>query len=328
MLTTLAAALVLHSAPLAVNKVMAFQGFHSLAYAAAPTGSKFAASLEDFSVRIIDANKRATVMTLFGHPQQVYGLAFNPAGTMLATGDESGRIWTWDLKSGKKIKEFDRTKGHIRGIQALNFSPDGKLIASTGKDDTIIIWDVKSGKRIKQILGKGANVASAVFNPKGGSVLAGTIGAGVQFYKTGTYDSVAQLSGCPGGMNDISTAKNGSVVVAGGRMNDVVVWDMAKKKRVGALKGHDDMVMHVAISPNAKYAASSANDRNVVVWNLATMTKEALLGDQSAIGSPLAFTGDGKFLITASVSDTIQIYELSPAQGAAEKATRTKRRRR
>jgi WD40 repeat protein len=73
--------------------------------------------------------------------------------------------------------------------------------------------------------------------------------------------------------------------------------------------------------------ASSSNDRNVVLWSVKTMKKVGLIGDQSAVGSPITFTGDGKFLITTNINDSLQINSISPSQGVPTKAPVKRRRR-
>jgi hypothetical protein len=51
-----------------------------------------------------------------------------------------------------------------------------------------------------------------------------------------------------------------------------------------------------------------------------------VLENQSAVGSPIAFTNDGKYLLTANIDDFLQINALNPAQPApAEKVVPAKK---
>lgn len=326
--STLAIAIVAQAGTVSVSKVKTNDALRVLNYAAAPTGSRFAASLENNSIRIIDASTGTTTMALVGHPQQVYALAFNRAGTTLASGDESGRIWLWNLKTGKKVKEFPRDKAHIRGIQALSFSPDGALLASTGKDDAIIVWNVAAGKQVKQILGAGANVASAAFSADGKRLVAASLGSGLRVYQAPNWALVATAEGHNKlGTNDVAANPMGTCVVSAGRDNAASVWSPAKPTRLGSLRGHQDWVMRCAVSPNGRLAATSSNDRKVIVWDTKSFKPIKTLEDQSGIGAPIVFTADGRFLISATVSDTLQINSVQPAQGAAP-AVQPKRRRR
>ncbi|HXH60154.1 MAG TPA: hypothetical protein VNI20_02220, partial [Fimbriimonadaceae bacterium] len=156
MLTTLIATIALSSvAPVApaisVSKVKTFSYIHATAIAVAPKGGTFAVASEDKQIRIIDDKTMQTKFQLAGHPMTPYAVAFSKDGRYLLSGDESARIWLWDARTGKKIREYPRAKGHTRGIQALAFSPNGQQFASVGKDDVIKIWNTAGGDPVDTI---------------------------------------------------------------------------------------------------------------------------------------------------------------------------------
>lgn len=326
MITAAIVASLLGQSPVTVNKVRTIPE-KVLHLVAAPTGPNVAASMEDFTVRLINAGTGATVRKFAGHPQPVYGMAFNRLGTILATGDETGRIWLWKVADGTKLKEFTRSNAHTRGIQALNFSPDGKMLASTGRDDVIILWDVASGKPVRKIDSGGNNVASGVFNSQGNAVYAATLGQGLALYLTG--GGTKPVGGHKGlGCIDFASAPGGTKGISGGKDNQVIVWDLSAKKALKTFTGHEDWVIHVAIAPNGRLGASSSNDRTVRLWDTAKYTTLGILTNQSAVGAPLAFTADGRFLVSANVNDEIQINSINPPQaGAPAKPASNKRRR-
>src|SRR5919201_1237817 len=76
-------------------------------------------------------------------PAWVDALAFNPAGTLLATGDDAGVIRLWERASRRPAREL---RGHDSGVSALAFSAEGKLLASAGEDKVIRLWDVARGE--------------------------------------------------------------------------------------------------------------------------------------------------------------------------------------
>ena len=91
-------------------------GVKALAFAPAPKGNAFVATIEDGSVRIYSAATRMPVRNMGAkHPQQPYAVAWSPNGKFIASGDESARIFIFDAASGKKLGEVRR---HQRGIQS------------------------------------------------------------------------------------------------------------------------------------------------------------------------------------------------------------------
>jgi WD40 repeat protein len=185
MLTSLAISLVVgQAAPatavtLGVTETRTVQGMRPLAFAPAPSGSLFAATMEDKTVRIINAATRETVRTFEGHPVPAYAVAWSDDGAFLATGDESARIFIWDARTGQKLREM---RTHIRGIQNLSFNHPRTLLVSTGKDDVIKIYDVSSGKEVKSIPGQGVNFYGATFMGKSNNFGTGILGYGARVY--------------------------------------------------------------------------------------------------------------------------------------------------
>ncbi|MBL8060253.1 MAG: hypothetical protein JNK63_06010 [Chthonomonas sp.] len=313
---TLALAATLVVAPPTVTRIQSFDSLRTIAVAGAPTGSLFAASQESGNIRVMNAATRLPVYNLIGHPQPAYGLAFSPNGQWLVTGDETSRIYVWNMKTGAKVREFPRgTKYHQRGIQSLSFTPDGKTLVSTGKDDVVISWDFASMTPKSKIGGNGVVFANAT-PIKSGMVIATLVG-GLQF-RTAKGVVSKKDPHTSMGLNGLAFNASRTKMVSAGRDNGLAVWDTTAQKRLALLKGHDDWVQYVAISPNGKLGASSANDRNVVIWDLVGYKKISTLADQCAVGAPLAFTGDGRYLISVNINDGLQINSVSPGQPAGK----------
>ncbi|MBI3722072.1 MAG: WD40 repeat domain-containing protein, partial [Fimbriimonas ginsengisoli] len=283
------------SAPLVqITPLKTYQGSHVIALAAASTGSRFAATMEDGSVRIIDASTRITGQTLIGHPQPPYAVVWSADSKLIASGDESARVFVWDVHSGQRIKTF---RSHIRGIQRLSFDPKHTRLMSTGKDDVLKIYNLKTGKDEHTILGKGANFYGAMFDRKGSRILTGILGDGARLYDL-SGNLVGLLKGHQGmGVNDVDLNSSGSRALTVGRDGNAIVWDMGSRAPLGALQGHKDWVQSGRFSPNGRMAATSSVDRTVRIWDTVKMTSVGILENESAIGSPLCWTGDGRYLI-------------------------------
>ncbi|MBS1713189.1 MAG: WD40 repeat domain-containing protein [Armatimonadetes bacterium] len=306
----------------AVTRVKTIDQFQVTAVAAAFSGSLFAFATNDNTVRIYDPVKMQTRFQLVGHPQTVGAIAFNRAGTLLATGDATARLYLWDVKTGKKVREFSRDRGHKRGISAIAFNADGSRIATVGNDDTICIWKKDGGNPVGTIHGKGADFYGVSFT-SAGSIVTGTLNDGFRVYNGKTFALATKLPAK--GINGIAATKDGDVVVSADREGRLVQWSVAKKSKVRVMNGHTDWAINAAVSPNGRVGASSSTDRSVAIWSLVTGQLLTRIKDTSAVGAPMAFTGDGKYFIATTVSDGLSVYSVSPAQAGATKVVRKKR---
>jgi len=288
--------------------------YHPLAMAAASTGDQVAMSLDDNSIRIVDAATHATIRTFKGHPQQPKAVAWSADGAWIASGDESARIFLWDARTGQQLRAFP---GHIKGIQNLSFNLPRTMMMSTSNDDSIKIWDPLTGKCTMTILGKGANLYSGTFSPVTNSFACGTLGSGTRIYDALGNAKNFLTNVDVTDVNDVSFNPAGNVLVSAGRTGTARLWDLKTMKAIGSVKGHGDWVVHARFSPNGRYLATSSTDRSVHVYDTKTLEKVADFENVSSVGAPLAWTADGKFLLATAADDHLQIYSVNPPQSGA-----------
>lgn len=290
-------------------------GVRPVALAASPSGSRFVATMEDGSVRIIDAATGATVRNLAKHPQAAYAVAWSADGAVIATGDETARIYVEDARTGAKIKEY---RTHTKGIEKLSINSIRDRLLSTGKDDFIKVYDLNSSatKEAVSIPGKGANFYGATFCPNLPYTFAtGLLIHGGRLYDAKTGKVVSFLvDNADQGTLDVAYHPEGTRIVTTGRDGKSAMWDAKTYKKLGNLNGVQDLVMYAAFSPNGRYIATSSTDRTIKIRNTFSLAPAAEIQSQNPVGSPLAFTADGKYLLTVNDAGFLQVNPLSPAQ--------------
>jgi WD40 repeat protein len=118
------------------------------------------------------------------HPNIVDVVAFNPAGTQLATGCHDGRVRLFDVAKGTVVREIQAhvTQPQPSAVYCLAWSSDGKQIVSGSYDRSLKLWNTADGKLIREFKpyedkkfekGHRGSVLCAALSPDGKTLASG-----------------------------------------------------------------------------------------------------------------------------------------------------------
>jgi hypothetical protein len=178
-------------------------------------------------------------------------------------------------------------------VAALAFTPDGKQLVVGGQFE-LTVWDATSGKLEKRLAMRPERATALAFLPDGKLALAG--GRPGQEGNVAVYD-----------LNAKGKVENGVTLLDG--VNDKAVL-------VAQLLDTDDVVYCLAVSPDGKkLAAGNSADRTVNVWDLspgyAAAKLEQSIENHADWVLGVAFSPDGKHLLTCSRDKTAKVWDLT-----------------
>jgi WD40 repeat protein/tRNA A-37 threonylcarbamoyl transferase component Bud32 len=138
-----------------------------------PDGARLAVSgeLSDLVIRVWDVASQKPTRALTGHTGTVYALAWNKAGTLLASGSLDDTVRLWDATTLEPVGEPLKQGANVF---AVAFSPDSNLLAVGCADNLIRVWNVETRQILAELSGHKNYVHALAFSPDGTRLVSGS----------------------------------------------------------------------------------------------------------------------------------------------------------
>jgi WD40 repeat protein len=312
----------------------------------APGGKLLASGSADRTVRLWDVATAKELKCLDGHAAPVSAVAFGPGGKLLASSSADGKTLVWDA-AGKQVARLDGPEG---GALALAFSADGKTLTAGGKEGTVEVWSVPAGKLLRShkvgpdgyVLALGPGAAFAL--SANGELREESVSERLRVWSLSTMKSLAELPLRPA-KREFDTLHVWTAAISGegkllaaahSRMSltkrgtmyadhEVCVWEKATGEEVCRIKGYRAHALAfgpggrlLALGHGNNYGAkNTVPDHDVSVWDVLSGERKALcVGHANQIGC-VAFSPDGRLLVSGSADHTLLVWEVPPIGKAA-----------
>ena len=250
----------------------------------------------------------------------IHALAFSPPGQIVATGDDNGKTYLWNVATGAQTATLsDSGRG---GVWSLAFSPGGKTLATGDGNGKISLWIVATGRRLATLPGPSGNAAyggyvayGVAFSPDGKTLAAGYQNGTAYLWNLATRSPRTILTAPTSttSIDAIAFSPDGKTLATAAYDNlastdTTYLWDVATGSQTAALTdpSHGKAISGVAFSPNGKTLAVGNSSGSTYLWAVASGHLKATLpcpSYQPGAGG-LAFSPDGKTLATGASNDT------------------------
>lgn len=247
---------------------------------------------------------------LNGHQSDVSSVSISADGKTVVAGSKDNTVRVWNLKNGKS-KELN---GHKNDVSSVSISSDGKTVVSGSRDNTVRVWDITFGK--SKLEGHQKPVESIAISSNGKTLVSGSYDRAIRIWDLESgQPSVIKLESHWSGNNpppiQVALSSDGKTLAYGSWIDRASIFNLETTQSL-AIKGYQENVNSVSISPEGQFTVSGTTTNSIQIWDVKNNRRKTL-HSESYINS-VAITPDAKKVIYGDSSNMVQIWNLQNAK--------------
>lgn len=240
------------------------------------------------------------------------GGCHGPFSTMIPCAE--GIIEMWDSSTGKLIKQFI---GHHNIIDALAIDPSLKVLASASGTNTtsdppsIILWDIKTGEKIRTLVGHAGKISTLEFSPDGKYLISADTNGNIMLWDMARsaittnngeiYDVIYRADG-----KQLSSISCTFVI----GYCETILWDFPSLEQEGVSLLSENVGGSIVTISKESAIAADYRDGIIMLWDLMS-GKNIYQLSMSTSTLNMAFTPDGKYLVTVSKNNEVSLWSIN-----------------
>jgi WD40 repeat protein len=278
------------------------------AIAITPDGNTLVSGSDDRQINLWNLKTGKWYHTFSGQAEAVLSLAISSDGKKIASGCVDRKISTWQIDKKQFLQTFFYSNfpySHNGFVNSVVFSPDSRFIASASSDKTIKIWGGYTGNLKLALSGHTDAVLSVAISPDSKILASGSVDKTIRLWDCTTWKPLEIFTQHLAAINTVVISPDGHTLISGSTDTTIKLWNLYTRELICTLTGHSEAVSSVAVSPDGTILASSSRS-TIKLWHISTRNLLHTL----AGCSPVAFTPDGKMLVSGGNGGTIKIWSL------------------
>lgn len=242
-------------------------------------------------------------------PQIGFSVAYSPDGTYLAISLRDGGVRLLQADTGKQVFAM-----RLGSPAHVCFAPDSKTIATVTETKNVQIWDVPSGEELAKFRGATGRLTSVTFSPDGKRLAAGGVeGNPERIGKAFVWDVATERLVTKVEVPDAPTfaiafSPDNKLLATGGPDGLTRQWELPGGKQKNAIRVKGSIVSLVYSSSGVLAAGTDTGP--IVLFDPESAEGIGRLVGHTGMCRALAFSKDGKRLVSGGVNRTVKVWNV------------------
>jgi len=229
----------------------------------------------------------------------------------------SPAIVTEDTIPTKPCQKFE---GHTGWVQGVIHLPGGQHIITCSNDGSLGVWNLQTGKHIANWQDGESGMRSIALSVDGKKLVSGSNDGSVRLWNIETGKILAKWTGHTQPVRSVCWNGDNDRALSGSLDGTARVWDAETGNTILQINTGVDKVYTATFSPDSTLIATSgysSEDEFIKIWDANTGKHMAILKGHKLLVYCLAWTADGRTLISGSYDHTIRTWNTSTWQELA-----------
>jgi len=195
------------------------------------------------------------------HEGYVWHVAFNPAGSLVATVGSDNFLNLWNVRNGNNTRAIRTGSSSVRGV---DFSPNGRQILTGAEDGEVVLWNTDSGERLLTLSGHEDSANAVTFSPDGNRAASLDASGTLIVWDLVTGDTIHIIAAHSQQAFALAWLSN-ETIITGADDGLLILWDSRTGESMTIQTFTSRYIRSIAITPDESAALLGMNDGTVLL---------------------------------------------------------------